>query len=433
MNPHLRESPLDTGHRPLIPPRKSKAGSGLATIRLSKVSKEFGSHSKSGRAAAVPWLRTSAPAAREGEEDEPDRIQALDQVDLTVPDGQTMAVLGPSGCGKSTLLRVICGLDADYSGDLFYDDRNMLDVAPRDRYIGMVFQNYALYPHFEGHGNLSFFFRMHKAPDAEIEERIRITSEIMGIGFRSLLQRKPGTLSGGQQQRVAIARAIVRRPQVFLFDEPLSNLDAKLRSQTRVEIKRLLRRFAITALYVTHDQVEAMAVGDQVAVMRAGQIEQVGPFQDVRRRPANVFVAGFLGVPPMSLLHNAEVREGGLYLGHELRIIPHASQLETLKVGNSLTIGVRPESVQVKVADGELTPANREKYPFPANTWHGTVESVESDYGRQLQMIGFRSGVHRLIGQADARDRIAQGEQIVAQFDETEFHFFDSKSGARID
>ena len=343
-----------------------------------------------------------------------------------------MAVLGPSGCGKSTLLRVISGLDADYSGDLFYGDRNMQDVAPRDRYIGMVFQNYALYPHFEGHGNLSFFFRMHKAPDAEIEERIRITSEIMGIGFRSLLLRKPGTLSGGQQQRVAIARAIVRRPQVFLFDEPLSNLDAKLRAQTRVEIKRLLRRFAITALYVTHDQTEAMAVGDQVAVMRAGRIEQVGPFEEVRRRPANTFVAGFLGVPPMSLLHDAEVREGGLYLGHGLRITPHAFQRETLEVGKNVTVGVRPESVKVSVAEEEFTPASGEERPLSASFWRGTVESVELDYGRQVQLIGFRSGDHRLVGQANVRDRIAQGEQIVAQFDESELLFFESQSGARV-
>ena len=273
---------------------------------------------------------------------------------------------------------------------------------------------------------------MHKAPDEEIEERIRITSEIMGIGFRTLLQRKPGTLSGGQQQRVAIARAIVRRPQVFLFDEPLSNLDAKLRSQTRVEIKRLLRRFSITALYVTHDQTEAMAIGDQVAVMRAGQIEQVGSFEEVRRRPVNTFVAGFLGIPPMRLLHGAEVSGGGIRLGHDLGIRLHPTQLETLNVGDNLTIGIRPESIQVRVADGELTPENEGVGTPPANIWRGTVESVESDFGRHLQMIGFRCGDHRLLGQASVRDRIAQGEQIEAQVDERELHFFDAESGARL-
>ena len=275
-------------------------------------------------------------------DEDPGRVKALDDVDLTVADGQTMAVLGPSGCGKSTLLRVIAGLEADYHGELFYDDQEMLDVPPKDRFIGMVFQNYALYPHFEGHGNLSFFFKMHKAPDAEAEERIRITSEIMGIGFRALLQRKPGTLSGGQQQRVAIARAIVRRPRVFLFDEPLSNLDAKLRSQTRIEIRRLLRRFSITALYVTHDQTEAMALGDQVAVMRAGRIEQVGPFNEVRMRPDNTFVAGFLGVPPMNLLNNVEVREGGLHAGEGLAFSAAGSQLAAVKSGDSADCGHPP-------------------------------------------------------------------------------------------
>ena len=412
--------------------RKGKADNRVATIRLSKVCKEFGLHSRPNQGAALPRMRAFTPHAREVLPEEPDRVRALDHVDLTVPDGQTMAILGPSGCGKSTLLRVVSGLESDYRGSLFYDHQNMEDVAPKDRFIGMVFQNYALYPHFEGHGNLSFFFRMHKAPDAETEERIRITSEIMGIGFRALLQRKPGTLSGGQQQRLAIARAIVRRPRVFLFDEPLSNLDAKLRSQTRVEIKRLLRRFSITALYVTHDQTEAMALGDQVAVMRAGQIEQVGPFNDVRLRPANTFVAGFLGVPPMNLLHNVEVREGGLDAGHGLGLSPAPSQLAALKSGDALTVGIRAESVQVAADDGGVAPDARGKQPAQSNIWHGTVESVEPDYGRQIQLIYFQSGGHRLVGQADARARIARGEQVLAQLDDTELQLFDGESGERI-
>ena len=360
-------------------------------------------------------------------------MQALDNVDLTVPDGQTMAVLGPSGCGKSTLLRVVAGLESDYRGELFYDGESMEEVAPKDRYIGMVFQNYALYPHFEGHGNLSFVFKMRKAPDAEAEERIRITSEIMGIGFRALLQRKPGTLSGGQQQRVAIARAIVRRPRVFLFDEPLSNLDAKLRSQTRVEIRRLLRRFAITALYVTHDQTEAMAIGDQVAVMREGRIEQVGPFNEVRLRPSNTFVAGFLGVPPMNLLHEVEVREGGLNAGDGLALRPPVSQLAALKTGDALTVGIRPESVQVEVADGGTAPAAGTDQAAQANSWPGTVEAVEADYGRHIQLIHFRCGDHRLVGQAEVRARIVQGEQIRAQLDDSAMLLFERASGERIE
>ena len=404
----------------------------MATIRLSKVSKEFGGQFGSSRGSAIPWMRSSGPEVREGEDEAADRVQALDQVDLTVPDGRTMAVLGPSGCGKSTLLRVVSGLETDYSGELYYDDQNMMDVPPRDRYIGMVFQNYALYPHFEGHGNLSFFFRVRKAPDEETEERIRVTSEIMGIGFNSLLQRKPGTLSGGQQQRVAIARAIVRRPRVFLFDEPLSNLDAKLRSQTRVEIKRLLRRFSITALYVTHDQTEAMALGDLVAVMRAGRIEQVGPFEEVRRQPANTFVAGFLGIPPMSLLHGAAVEEGGIVAGQGMRLVPQSSQLQALRSGQRVTVGIPAESAKVKVNEEGPTLDAEGGARLPANSWQGTVESVEPDYGRQVQFISFRSGAHRLLGQADVRERIALGEQIVTQFEDSGLYFFDDESGERI-
>ena len=397
----------------------------MATIRLNKVSKQFGLHSRPGQGVGIPRLRA-------GEKDGPRRVLALDQVDLTVPDGETMAVLGPSGCGKSTLLRVIAGLEPDYLGDLFYDDQEMADVAAKDRYIGMVFQNYALYPHFEGRGNLSFFFRMHKAPDAEAEERIRITSEIMGIGFQALLQRKPGTLSGGQQQRVAIARAIVRRPRVFLFDEPLSNLDAKLRSQTRVEIKRLLHRFAITALYVTHDQTEAMAIGDQVAVMREGKIEQVGPFAEVRQNPANTFVARFLGVPPMNLVHNVELRDGFLDAGQGLAFRPPASQLDDLAAGDSLTVGFRPESVQVTVTEDETDAPAAESEAAQTGTWTGTVETVEPDYGRHIQLIHFESAGRILVGQADVRARIAQGERVRAELDESDLHLFDGDSGKRV-
>lgn len=403
----------------------------MATIRLSNVTKEFGVPLGNSRGSVIPWMRRAVPEAREGEDEAADSVLALDHVNLTVPDGMTMAVVGPSGCGKSTLLRVVSGLEADYSGELFYDDQNMMDVPPRDRYIGMVFQNYALYPHFEGHGNLSFFFRLRNAPDEETEERIRITSEIMGIGFNSLLQRKPGTLSGGQQQRVAIARAIVRRPRVFLFDEPLSNLDAKLRSQTRVEIKRLLRRFSITALYVTHDQTEAMALGDQVAVMRAGRIEQVGPFEEVRRQPVNTYVAGFLGIPPMSMLHGAEVEEGGIVAGQGLRLVPQATQLQALRSGQRVTVGIPAESAKVFVDEG-LPAAEEGGRPRPANVWQGTVESVEPDYGRQVQFISFRSGEHRLLGQAEVREPIALGEQIEARFEDSGLHLFDDESGERI-
>ena len=201
-----------------------------------------------------------------------------------------MAIVGPSGCGKSTLLRVVAGLESVDEGLVYFDDRVMNEVSPKDRGVGMVFQSYALYPHMKGEGNLGFFFRVRKRPTEEMMERIRITSEIMGIGFDLLLDRKPGTLSGGQQQRVAIGRCIVRDPSLFLFDEPLSNLDAKLRSSTRIEIKRLLHCFGITAIYVTHDQTEAITLTASV-MRRANRAGRNLP--GLTTRPVNSFVAGF--------------------------------------------------------------------------------------------------------------------------------------------
>ena len=239
-------------------------------------------------------------------------IRALDHVNLTVPNGRTFVIVGPSGCGKSTLLRVVSGLANDYSGQVSYDEEDVRNIPPKDRHIGMVFQNYALYPNFNNEGNLSFFFKIRKVSDEETHERIRYTSELMGIGFKELLPRRPGTLSGGEKQRVAMARAIVRAPRLLLFDEPLSSLDAKLRVQTRTEIKRLLRRFSITTLYVTHDQVEAIALADQIVVMHAGRIEQAGTYQQLMDDPVNVFVAGFLGLPPMNLF------SGGFISGNKL-------------------------------------------------------------------------------------------------------------------
>ncbi len=206
-------------------------------------------------------------------------VKALDAVNLTIPNGQTFVIVGPSGCGKSTLLRVVAGLETNYSGQVLYDGEDMQNISPAKRSIGIVFQNYALYPNFTSEGNLSFFFKMHKVPDEETRKRIEYTSDLMGIGFKQLLPRRPTTLSGGERQRVAIARAIVRAPKLFLLDEPLSNLDAKLRVQTRTEIKRLLHRFRITSLYVTHDQVEAIALADQIVIMHSGRVEQAGTYK----------------------------------------------------------------------------------------------------------------------------------------------------------
>ena len=350
-------------------------------------------------------------------------VVALDQLNLTIPDGQAFAVLGPSGCGKSTLLRVVAGLEPSYTGHVFYDDQDMRDVPPKDRFIGMVFQNYALYPHFESHGNLSFFFRMHKAPDEETEERIRITSEIMGIGFKELLERKPGTLSGGQQQRVAIGRAIVRKPRLFLFDEPLSNLDAKLRTQTRVEIKRLLRRFRITAIYVTHDQVEAITLGDQIAVMRDGKIEQVGAYQELRQSPANGFVAGFLGRPPMSLLADGVVGDGMLRLGEIDIPLPDAVKAR-VHAGQTVTVGVRPEVVSLAAYDDVAAPE--------AVNLRGVVGAIEPDFARRTQLVHVEVRPVTCAATGDLDLSLNLGDEVGILLPIDQLYFFDSESDLRI-
>jgi ABC-type sugar transport system ATPase subunit len=350
------------------------------------------------------------------------KILALDGVTMSIPDGQTVSIVGPSGCGKSTLLRVAAGLIDDYGGDVFYDDQDVRDVPPKDRYIGMVFQSYALYPHFKGHGNLSFFFRLHKFTDEETEERIRITSEIMGIGFDELLKRKPGTLSGGQQQRVAIGRAIVRSPRLFLFDEPLSNLDAKLRVQTRIEIKRLLRRFQITSIYVTHDQVEAITLGDQIAVMRAGKIEQMATYQTLLENPVSAFVAGFMGTPPMNLLAGGTVEEGALCLAGVAIPLPGAVKAQ-VHAGQELTLGIRPDAACPVLDDG----------PHPQGVrLRGTVESVQPDFSRRVQLLYVRTGSHFYAAQGLLEPILNVGDEVEVILPNDRLYFFDAESEQRI-
>jgi len=348
-------------------------------------------------------------------------IRALDHVNLTIPDGQTFVVLGPSGCGKSTLLRVVAGIADDYSGQVFYDGVVMEDVPPKKRYIGMVFQSYALYPNFNNEGNLAFFFKLHKIDDAETRERIRYTSELMGIGFKELLPRRPGTLSGGQQQRVAIARAIVRAPRLFLFDEPLSNLDAKLRMQTRTEIKRLLHRFGITSIYVTHDQTEAMALADQIVIMRAGKIEQVGTYQELMLNPLNAFVAGFLGLPPMNLLAGGIVDDRRLVLGEDTLRLPESVAAQTHN-GQVVTLGMRPEAVAI--ATGSRA---------GSGLWlAAVVESLEADLVHHTQSVYLRSGRWSFTGICLTEIRLQIGQPVQAQLDPQALYFFDELSGKRI-
>ena len=360
-------------------------------------------------------MREDLPA-RTGKE-----IVALDHVNLTIPNGRTFVVVGPSGCGKSTLLRVIAGLSKAYSGQVLFDGEDVKNTEPRDREIGMVFQGFALYPNFNGQGNLSFFFRVNKISDEKTRERIQYTSDLMGIGFNELLPRKIGTLSGGEKQRVAIARAIVRAPRVLLLDEPLSNLDAKLRVQTRSEIKRLLRRFSITSLYVTHDQVEAIALADQIVVMHQGRIEQVGTYQQIMDHPVNAFVAGFLGMPPMSLLSGGYISGDKLVLGDYLIGLPQRV-LARVQDHQSVTLGMRQEAVTISIDSASTN----------GITIAAQVESAEVDYVHRTQTLQLRTGPWSYSGLCSLDLNFAIGQTIHVELDREGLYVFDTKSGVCI-
>jgi ABC-type sugar transport system ATPase subunit len=348
-------------------------------------------------------------------------INALDHVNLTVPDGQTFVIVGPSGCGKSTLLRAAAGILNDYTGQVLYDGNDVQNVPPGERYIGMVFQNYALYPNFNNEGNLSFFFKMHKIEDEAANERIRYTSELMGIDFKELLPRKPGTLSGGQKQRVAIARAIVRAPKLFLFDEPLSNLDAKLRVQTRTEIKRLLRKFNITSMYVTHDQVEAIALADQIVVMHAGKIQQVGTYQDLMENPANEFVAGFLGLTPMDLLPGGSISGGRLILDDYSFPIPNRI-FPLVQNGQLVTLGLRREGAKVSA----------ETHSLESNQFRAEVEALEPDLVHRVQNVFLRMGRFTFTGLCPLDVKLRVGQLVHVEVNPERLYFFDTNSGLRL-
>jgi len=266
----------------------------------------------------------------------PGATVAVEDLSLTVEDGEFLILVGPSGCGKSTALRMVAGLEKISAGTIRVGDTVLNDIPPKERDIAMVFQNYALYPHMTVEKNLGFALRQRKASKDEIARRVGDMAAMLGL--TELLQRRPGQLSGGQRQRVAMGRALVREPQVFLLDEPLSNLDAKLRVQMRAELKKLHHRLGITTIYVTHDQVEAMTLGDRIAVLSAGRLQQIGAPQDVYDHPANVFVAGFIGSPPMNLLRGT-VRDGQVWAGDLVFAregVPDAD----------VVVGIRPEGLR---------------------------------------------------------------------------------------
>src|SRR5581483_7108675 len=278
-----------------------------------------------------------------------DAVHAVKDVNLQIRDKEFVVFVGPSGCGKTTTLRMIAGLEAISSGDIAIDGQVVNNLAPMDRDIAMVFQNYALYPHMSVFDNMAFGLKMRKFDRAEIGKRVKEAADILGIG--ELLKRKPRQLSGGQRQRVALGRAIVRHPRVFLFDEPLSNLDAKLRVQMRVELKKLHERLGTTAIYVTHDQVEAMTLGDRVVVMRDGWIQQVGDPMELYNEPANRFVAGFIGSPAMNFAPvRIEAENGGLWaIGDGIRLKVPAPMTDRLGryAGREVTFGIRPEDLHI--------------------------------------------------------------------------------------
>jgi multiple sugar transport system ATP-binding protein len=350
-----------------------------------------------------------------------DEVVAVRDVNLTIQDREFVVLVGPSGCGKSTTLRMIAGLEEITSGEIFIGERLVNDLPPKDRDIAMVFQNYALYPHMTVYDNMAFGLKMRKFPKPEIEQRVREAAQMLGI--QDLLGRKPRQLSGGQRQRVAVGRAIVRHPQVFLFDEPLSNLDAKLRVQMRVELKRLHERLETTAIYVTHDQVEAMTLGDRVVVMKDGLVQQVGDPLGIYSKPRNRFVAGFIGSPAMNFLDCTVVGDGELAVESPgLRVsVPPAQKtaLERYR-GKAVTLGVRPEDLR------EATAEDPKNYRIDA-----VVEVVEP-LGNEI-LLDVKVGRHPLVARVPPTSRVRLHEQIPLTLNRERLHFFDTQTEQAID
>ena len=344
----------------------------------------------------------------------PNGFQAIHGVDLEIADGEFVALVGPSGCGKSTLLRMVAGLETVTEGEVHIGQRRVNDLEPSQRDIAMVFQNYALYPHMTCYNNMAYGLRNQGKPRAEIERRVREAARILELD--GLLERKPRQLSGGQRQRVAMGRAIVREPAVFLFDEPLSNLDAKLRVQMRVEIKRLQRNLGTTSIYVTHDQVEAMTMADRLVVMNAGVAEQVGTPMDVYHRPATQFVAGFIGSPAMNFLPaTLSLDANALELddGDRIRLV---GDVASPAAGPRLNLGIRPEHLVVD-PDGPL---------------HMTVELAEPLGAETLVHGRIRGTDEALTVRVSEHAEVASGEQLALRVDPARVHLFDPGTGRRL-
>jgi multiple sugar transport system ATP-binding protein len=346
-----------------------------------------------------------------------DEVHAVKDVNLHIRDKEFIVLVGPSGCGKSTTLRMVAGLEEITAGEITIGDRVVNDLPPKDRDIAMVFQNYALYPHMTVYDNMAFGLKMRKFPKAEIAKRVGDAAEILGI--QELLKRKPRQLSGGQRQRVAVGRAIVRHPQVFLFDEPLSNLDAKLRVQMRVELKRLHDRLETTAIYVTHDQVEAMTLGDRVVVMKDGWIQQVGEPLELYGKPANRFVAGFIGSPSMNFIEvTVADGNGGLWAdtaGMRVKVPPAAAGRLGAYKGQKVTLGIRPEDLRVAGAGDQAD------YSFD------TVVDVVEPLGSEI-LLDVKAGSNVIVARVEPTVRAKLHDKMRLALHPERVQFFDNKT-----
>jgi len=342
-------------------------------------------------------------------------VVAVDAVDILIRDKEFVVLVGPSGCGKSTTLRMIAGLEEASSGEIRINDQVVNQVAPKDRDIAMVFQNYALYPHMTVFENMAFGLKLRKYPKAEIEQRVKEAADILGIAH--LLERKPKALSGGQRQRVAVGRAIVRKPKVFLFDEPLSNLDAKLRIQMRSEISKLHSRLETTMVYVTHDQVEAMTMGDRIVVMKDGRIQQNDTPLNLYHQPQNKFVAGFIGSPAMNFIQGRiEQQDTPVFKTDVLTLTVPQAKTGILAgyAGRPVTLGIRPEDLFEKADAGD------------SNTFVSRVEVVEP-MGNET-FVHVSVGADTVVARVSARSLPAVFSQYPIQFDMNKAHFFNTET-----
>ena len=355
----------------------------------------------------------------------PNGFQAVKDFNLEIEDKEFIIFVGPSGCGKSTTLRMVAGLEDISSGELKIDDKVMNDVEPKDRDIAMVFQNYALYPHMTVYDNMAFGLKLRKTPKAEIDQKVRDAAKILDL--ESLLDRKPKALSGGQRQRVAMGRAIVRHPKVFLMDEPLSNLDAKLRVQMRIEISKLHQRLDATIIYVTHDQTEAMTLGTRIVVMKDGVAQQVDTPQNLYNKPGNLFVAGFIGSPQMNFLDVELKKEGEelkAYAGEAKLTIPVTKAKALIEggyEGKTVVMGIRPEHLQDSQMSIEM-----------ANT--NVIDSVIRVYellGAEVYLYFDYAGV-QMTARVDPRTTAKTGDDVKFALEMEKSHFFDKETGLTI-